>query len=377
MEAEWQAAYRFAFVMEQTLGHRAHFHTLSRLVEEDVSVVPVWLPIEFAGVGWPTRVPGIRRNWSARASLLAWDAVHHARHQRLDAIFYHTQVTALLSPLQRAAPAVLSLDATPRNYDTVGRAYGHASGGWAERLKLSINRAAFARAAALVTWCDWARDSLIQDYGIAPERITTLAPGVDLARWQDPAAARQARLDRGGRPRLLFVGGDFARKGGELLLECFTRDFAERCELWLVTSASLAPRPGVRVFSQITPESGELPRLYAEADIFVFPTLADCAPLVVPEAMAAALPVISTSVGAIPEMVEDGVTGLLIEPGSRETLRAAIERLLAASEVRTRLGDAGRRTVEARYDARLNARVLLDLLKRVSASPRGAKVGSR
>lgn len=360
--------------MEQTLGHRAHFRNLVQFVAEDPAVAPVWLPIAYEPVGAVARVPGLRGNWSARASWLAARAVHRAAAaEPLDLLFYHTQVTALLAPRRQAPPAVISLDATPINYDTVGRLYGHISGGPLEGVKRAANRRAFAHAAALVTWCDWARASLIADYGIPTDKITTIAPGVDLARWPTSEASRRANLgatdesaadERGARrPRLLFVGGDFARKGGEVLIECFSRHFAERAELWIVTQSPVEPRRGVRVFRDVTPQSDALLRLYADADLFVFPTLADCAPLVVPEAMAAALPVVTTAVGAIPEMVADGRTGLLVAPGSAESLAAAIERLLASRALRRTLGDNARRHVEERYDARRNARQLLDLLK--------------
>ena len=121
---------RFAFVMEQTLGHRTHYRNLRRYVEEDSSVASTWLPIEFEPTGALAKVPLLRSNWSARASWLAHRAVTAAREKtQFDALLYHTQVTALLSPFQRDVPIVVSLDATPINYDTVGAYYGHTSGG--------------------------------------------------------------------------------------------------------------------------------------------------------------------------------------------------------------------------------------------------------
>src|SRR5258708_6496921 len=85
-------------------------------------------------------------------------------------------------------------------------------------------------------------------------------------------------------------------------------------------------------------------RLYEEADIFGFPTLADCAPLAVPEAMAASLPVITTRIGAIPEMVRDGEQGFLVAPGSGDELRVALPRLLNSPQLPAPLGNHGRAT---------------------------------
>jgi glycosyltransferase involved in cell wall biosynthesis len=357
--------------MEQTLGHRTHYHNLRRFVAEAPDVAAAFLPIAFEPAGLLSRLPIARGNWSIRASRLAQQAVSRLWVEApLDALFYHTQVTALLAPLQRAVPVVISLDATPLNYDTVGRYYGHTSGGRLERLKLHANRRAFASAAALITWSQWAKDSLIGDYGVPAEKITVIAPGVDLTTWPNGAGAERLR-DIGTRlPRLLFVGGDFERKGGAYLLECFDRYFADRAELHLVTQTPIAPRRNVVVYADLTPNSATLRRLYAEADLFVFPTLADCAPLAVPEAMAAALPVITTRVGAIPEMVTDGEHGLLVAPGDVEGLRAAIERLLDDAALRARMGAAGRARVEADYDAGRNAARLLDVLRAVAGAAR-------
>jgi glycosyltransferase involved in cell wall biosynthesis len=356
--------YRFGFIMEQNLGHRTHYRNLVRFLREDATVTPTWMPIGFETTGLAARLPGLRNNWSVRASLLAWEAVRRELPRGpLDALFYHTQVTSLLSPLHTRVPTVISLDATPINYDTVGSYYGHRSGGRLERLKFLANRRAFGAAAALVTWCAWAKDSLVRDYGMPEDKIAVIPPGVDLAHWPrlDPSLRAQGE---DGRPvKLLFVGGEFARKGGELLLQCFRAGLDERCELHIVTQAPVAPAPNIFVYHNLTPNSDTLLRLYAESDIFVFPTLADCAPLAVPEAMAAGLPVISTRVGAIPEMVHEGETGLLLPPGDMGALRNAIETLVARPDLRARMGAAAQRVVEAEFDARYNGRRLVDVLK--------------
>ncbi|HEV2237321.1 MAG TPA: glycosyltransferase family 4 protein [Ktedonobacterales bacterium] len=356
--------YRFGFIMEQNLGHRTHYRNLVRFVREDATVTPTWMPIGFDTKGLGARLPGLRNNWSARASLLAWEAVRRELPRGpLDALFYHTQVTSLLAPLHSRVPTVISLDATPINYDTVGKYYGHASGGRLERLKFLVNRRAFRAAAALVTWCAWARDSLVRDYGMPASKITVIPPGVDLTHWPRHDASRRAQGDDGRPVKLLFVGGEFTRKGGELLLQCFRAGLDERAELHVVTQAPVAPAPNIFVYHNLTPNSDTLLRLYAESDIFVFPSLADCAPLAVPEAMAAGLPVISTRVGAIPEMVREGETGLLLPPGDVAALRNAIETLLASPDLRARMGAAARREVESEYDARHNGQRLVDVLK--------------
>ncbi|HSL65851.1 MAG TPA: glycosyltransferase family 4 protein, partial [Gaiellaceae bacterium] len=87
----------------------------------------------------------------------------------------------------------------------------------------------------------------------------------------------------------------------------------------------------------------ELERLYDEAAVVVLPSHREGLPLAVLEAMAHGRPVVATRVGGIPELVEDGVTGLLVEPGDRAGLRAALERVLADADLRRRLGAEARR----------------------------------
>src|SRR5206468_3682262 len=93
--------------------------------------------------------------------------------------------------------------------------------------------------------------------------------------------------------RVLFVGGDFKRKGGPALLEVMRGPLAGWCELHVVTQAEVAPQPGVVVHRGLQANSPELLRLFATADIFVLPTMADCLAVVLMEATAAGLPVIT------------------------------------------------------------------------------------
>ena len=89
----------------------------------------------------------------------------------------------------------------------------------------------------------------------------------------------------------------------------------------------------------------ELERLYDEAAVVVLPSYREGLPLAVLEAMAHGRPVVATRVGGIPDLVEDGATGFLVEPGDVDGLRAALLRLLADPELRRRLGNEARRRV--------------------------------
>ena len=107
----------------------------------------------------------------------------------------------------------------------------------------------------------------------------------------------------------------------------------------------------------------ELPRLYAAADAFCLPTLAEGLGVVLMEAMAAELPVVSTRVMGVPEVVDDGACGLLVAPGRPDGLADALERLAASPELRRDMGRRGRRRVEKEFDLERAAARLEELLE--------------
>ena len=359
---------RAAFVFEQTLGHVTHFRNLRDFAAQQSVVEPAWLPIQFEVTGAARLLPVLRSNWSVRASWRARRALDAAlARSPLDALFFHTQTTSLFSiSLMRRIPTVVSMDATPINYDSLGEHYGHrpANDGFLDRQKYQLNRAAFQAATRLVTWSDWARRSLIDDYGIEGDRVRVLAPGAATAFFEigRARAADPERDNRGGRVKILFVGGDFRRKGGFALLDCLHGSLADSCELHVVTQSDVPPLPNVFVYRNLQANSLELQRLYADADLFALPTMADCLAIVLTEAMAAGLPVITTDVGPLAEVVKHGESGLVVPSGDTDALRAALAALAADAPRRTRMGQAGHALARQKFDSHRNNQLLLDLV---------------
>ena len=357
------APVRLGLALEYALGHVTHAENLKRVLADRPALAPHYVDIPYDSVpGAWAKLPGFRSNWTLRASTAAYLGLRRVAPQ-CSGLLFHTQVTSVFSTgLMRRTRSVVSLDATPFQYDAQGAHYGHAVGaGPLETLKYRLNRNAFHAAASLVTWSEWAKRSLVDDYGIPAERIEVIPPGIDTGRW-----------DFGDRParetvNLLFVGGDFARKGGEILLDAWSKlapGVRSRCRLHLVTpTAGVGDGvDGVVVHRNLRPNSPELLGLFRDADLFVFPTLGDCLPLAILEALASGLPIVTTAIGALPEAVVDGRCGRVVPAGDSAALTSAIEEAAADPELRRRWGRAAREDALSRYDAVRNYGRLADIV---------------
>ena len=181
----------------------------------------------------------------------------------------------------------------------------------------------------------------------------------------------------GGLPRVTFIGTTMARKGGWQLLRVFQEVLRPHCRLTLVTRDNVPAMPGVEVVRDISPGDPRLHRLLEETAVFALPTEIDKVPYSILEAMAAKVPVVATSVGAIPEMVVDGVTGLLVPPGDGRALGRAISSLLDDPGARERMGAAGRQRLVDRFDARLTTAQLVEVLEEARRRHRATSSGSR
>ena len=359
---------RLGFALEYSLGHTTHAQNLKRVLETQPAIAPTYVDLPYAGMtGAWTRLPGVRSNWSLRASLGAWLGLRRqARH--LDGALYHTQVTSLFAAgLMRQVPSVISLDATPVQYDALGAFYGHtpSANPQVEALKKRLNQRAFGAARHLVAWSDWAKASLVSDYGVSADKISVIPPGISTALWRRPRKAR-----RPGPVRLLFVGADFTRKGGDTLLEALRLLPPGQAHLTVVTKTQDIGEllPNVTVRHDVQPNSDALRMLYADADLFVFPTRGDCLPLAVMEALTSGLPVVTTTVGALPEAVTHGETGWVVPPDDAGALAAALEALTGDAALREQLSEQAAAVGSERFDADTNYRRLIQAVQAAKAA---------
>jgi glycosyltransferase involved in cell wall biosynthesis len=188
---------------------------------------------------------------------------------------------------------------------------------------------------------DYVRDTLIR-HGTRPERIFVLPYGVDVERFR-PALRRDHKVFR-----ILFVGSLSQRKGIKYLLEAVRRLKLPGAELVLVgkkigSDAAFAPYAGLFRHIQHVPYH-EVHTLYADADIFVYPSLHEGSAFATYEALASGLPVIATpNTGSV---VRDGLDGFLVQPRDVEALMERIELLYREPGRRSAMASSARRRAE-------------------------------
>lgn len=237
------------------------------------------------------------------------------------------------------------------------------------RKALDHERRTFDGCDLVFTMSDWLRESIVADSGQHPEKVITVGTGANMELPPAPTARTQEP------PRFLFVGMRFERKGGPYLLEAFEAVRRERpdAELWIVgPERSAGEHDGVRWFGRIdrsTPEGdAEIKRLYSQATAFVMPSIFEPAGIVFLEAMANALPCVGVDCCAMPELIENGKSGLLARRGDAEDLAAKMLVLADAPDRASEMGVHGYRRVQDRFSwSKVTARMLDAIEARLSA----------
>ena len=185
-----------------------------------------------------------------------------------------------------------------------------------------------------------------------------------------PLMIEERRARALGPLRVLFVGRLVPEKGPGLLLDAAAA-MSLPIEVRVVGGGPLrdglaaqVERLGLRDNVVLTGPLGqdELPEQYAWADVFCLPSFAEGLPVVLMEAMSTGLPVVTTRIAGIPELVEDGVSGLAVVPGRPDLVAEALTALAKDPELRFRLGDTAQAMVRARHTPGPNAAILAGLI---------------
>jgi alpha-maltose-1-phosphate synthase len=203
------------------------------------------------------------------------------------------------------------------------------------------------------------RDDILAHFKADPARVVVIHNGIDPDRFR--RTERHEHLERLGvkPPYVLFVGRITDQKGIFHLIEA-ARRLPAGVQVVLCASApdtpeieerlrrAVATMPSVRWINEMVKHEVVV-QLYSHAAVFCCPSVYEPFGIINLEAMACETPVVASAVGGILEVVVDGETGLLVPPANPDALVVALTRLLNDPEARRRMGQAGRRRVEAQF----------------------------
>ena len=360
------------FINENTLGHASYLLPFVAHLEQHpelgihprlLNATPLPEPLRARA---DRTIVGLRR-FGLDLHTARWRRLvsRHVRHQldelrrqhRVDAVVVNTQSVALaLADLAPQLPLFVCLDAT---FAQLARSRWFAPNAVSRALlPMTLSpirgreRTLFRAAHKLLAWSEPVRQSLLTDYRIAPDRIAILPPSLEIPPRREPQRPAHRR------PQLLFVGGDFRRKGGLVLSETFRMHFAGSCDLHLVTHSTLREEPGVFIHHGVLAQSAEWRHRWEEADLFIFPSTLETFGIVLLEALAFQVPVISADIGAARAILENGAAGILLPEVTRPALAREIKAVLAhADHARTR-ADHGWHHVRDHFNLDTNTRYL-------------------
>ncbi len=207
-------------------------------------------------------------------------------------------------------------------------------------------------------------------------RLSVIPNGVDLARFHpEPAARERVRAELGidaGVWVVGTVGRIAAEKNQELLLRAVAPLLGPSTLVVVAGDGPLLPalselagQLGVSAFARFLGARRDVPDVLNALDAFVLSSSTEGLPLVIPEAMATGLPVVATSVGGIPTVIDEGQTGFLVPAGDETALRDRVARLRGDPDLARACGSRARSAAVARYSAERMQRDYIALYERI------------
>lgn len=241
-------------------------------------------------------------------------------------------------------------------------------------VRWTMERSSVQRACHIIMPSIATQREFIEHYGVDRARTTLVYPGIDTRRFNALLAQGEARQRLGlpaDMPLLLYVGFSTPRKGVEYLAQALTK---MKTQAYLVmvgkweahyqerfSDALGNARSRVHIAGYVP--DADLPAYFAAADVFVLPTLLEGFGIPLVEAMAAGLPVVTTTGGSAGEIVGDA--GLVVAPGDSAALTSALDRVLTEQSLAHRLRQVGRERARTLFDERRTAAEIEAVYRRV------------
>lgn len=208
----------------------------------------------------------------------------------------------------------------------------------------SLEREIYQHARHVFAMSDHVSASLCEDYGVPPTQVTTVYGGSNV----EPSSAPLENADYGNRT-VVFVGADWKRKGGPVLVEAMRKVRAKLPEARLIV---VGCRPGIdepwcEEVGKVSPD--EVRRHLLRSSVFALPTQIEPFGIAPIEALCHRLPAVVSNIGAMPTLVRHGETGFVVPPDDADALATALAELLSDPEKCRRFGETGQRDMASRY----------------------------
>lgn len=253
--------------------------------------------------------------------------------------------------LHGSAPPLLSTCHNWIDNDTALRIYG------------AIDRWLLRRFDAVVAVSEEVRSRLLRA-GVPQSRIHLIRNGVDLTPFAAASQRREDSRPAEGSLRVGLVARLSPEKGVDLFLQAAAVVLRQYPETRFLIVGDGPERPalealiaqlGIAGSVSLLGRTNDMPGFYSSIDVLVSSSRIEGLPIALLEGMASRLPIAATSVGAVPQVIRDGDTGLLVPPGDPDALAAAVIRLLGDTSLRESLGRAAQQLVADEYSARAMA----------------------
>lgn len=212
------------------------------------------------------------------------------------------------------------------------------------RAWIELEASIYRNATRTFTMSRHVQHSLLEHYHCAPERTACVFAGSNI-----DSAPTPLQNDNYSNQRILFAGMDWERKGGPVLAAAFEIVQQQHPNARL-TIVGCSPQLELRNCEIVGPVPIEqMKNYYAQASVFCLPTLLEPFGIVFIESLLNKIPVVATNLGALPDIVENGKSGYLVEPNNSFELARALGKLLSNPRKCSQFGENGYRTVSERY----------------------------
>lgn len=331
---------RMMLLLAQGLRERGH---------EVVPIIPSeprdWLAERFHTMGFEVEGYRVGRGWRScpRALLHLLSILGRRRIEALHCHDFTASILGTAAATMMGIPSLLTL---------------HGSTHYREKpLRRWLLRKAARRSSGVVAVSTDLARRLVADLSLRPGEVDVVANGTPRV-MGERERGRSLLGVAPGDVAVLAVGRLIHLKGFDVLGRAGR--LLRQSDPWirLMVAGEGEERPALEGMNGTRPGAGplillgmreDIPDLLAGADIFVMPSRTEGLPMALIEAMAAGLPVVASGVGGIPEVVEHGVHGLLVDPDDPVALAEALSILGGDPSLRARMGSAGRNRVRARF----------------------------